>query len=312
MSGAGTPMRAGGEIVRFFSEGEAIEALLFRPAGDPGGGGRPGVVLCHGFTALKEMILPDIATGLAGEGYVALVIDYRYFGGSGGQPRGRLLPQAQVADIRNALTYLGQLAGVDPRRLALFGTSFGGANVTYAAALDPRVRCAVSNVGLGDGGRWLRHLRTPGEWAEFERRLEADRVRRVLTGESERVHSHEIMVPDPATRAGREARKAAFPSWDLTLLLESADAIIDFRPEEVVHRIAPRAMLWIHAGADVLVPPEESRRMFEQAGEPRRLVILDGLAHYETYAGAGLEAVLSHTRDWFREYLQPETRKETP
>lgn len=250
------------------------------------------------------MILPEVAARFALEGWVCLIPDYRYFGGSGGEPRGRLLPLAQVADIRNAITYLAQFPEVDPGRTGLFGTSFGGANVSYTAAADGRVRCAVSNCGIGDGGRWLRGLRRGREWAEFTKRLEADRVRRVLTGASERVHSHDIMLPDPATQAAREARQQAFPDWDLSLTLESAEAVIEFRPEEVVHRIAPRAMLWIHAGEDVLVPPEESRRMFERAGEPKRLVILPGLGHYDTYTGAGFDAMVGHAIAWFREHLE--------
>ena len=292
------------ETVYFFSEGERIEALLFSP--DTGAGTdelRPGIVLCHGVTALKEMVLPDVAARFARQGWISLIPDYRYFGGSGGEPRGRLLPLAQVADVRSAITYLSQLPGVDPRRIGLFGTSFGGANVSYVAAIDERVRCAVSNVGIGDGERWLLGLRRAWEWAEFRKRLEADRVKRVLTGQSERVHSHEIMLPDPATRAVREERQKACPEWDVSLLLESADAILEFRPEEVVQRIAPRAMLWIHAGDDVLVPPGESRRMYERAGEPKRLVILEGLGHYDTYVGAGFAAMVGHTVSWFREHL---------
>jgi dienelactone hydrolase len=298
------------ETVRFFSEGERVEGLLARPAED-GPGPRPGIVLGHGFTAVKEMILPDVATRLAAAGFVALVIDYRYFGASGGTPRGRLLPLAQVADLRNALTWLGQRPGVDPERLGLFGTSFGGANVAYATALDERVRCAVSNVGVGDGERWLRGLRSPDDWAAFRRRLAADRVKRVLTGESERVHAHDIMVPDEATRRAREERQRHFPAWDLTVLLESADAIMDFRPEDVVHRIAPRPMLWIHAGRDVLVPPGESRRMAERAGAASRLVLLEGLGHYDTYVGAGFDAMVGHAVTWFRHHLHPGSRKET-
>lgn len=296
------------DTVYFFSEGERIEALLYRPQPHAADGGlRPAIVLCHGFTALKEMFLPEVAARFAVEGWISLIPDYRYFGGSGGEPRGRLLPLGQVADIRNAITYMSQLPGVDPRRIGLFGTSFGGANVSYVAGIDERVRCGVSNVGIGDGERWLRWLRRGWEWAEFKKRLEADRVKRVLTGESERVHSNEIMVPDPTTRSVRDERQGAFPNWDVSVLLESADAISEFRPEDVVHRIAPRAMLWIHAGEDVLVPPEESRKMFERAGEPKRLVILEGLGHYDTYVGGGFEAMVAHGISWFREHLQGNT-----
>ena len=69
--------------VTYYSQGARISAVLYTPEG-AGPGGLPGIVLCHGFTGIKELILPDYARRFAAAGYVALAFDYRGFGESEG------------------------------------------------------------------------------------------------------------------------------------------------------------------------------------------------------------------------------------
>jgi dienelactone hydrolase len=284
-----------------------LAGVMFVPADVAAGGRRPGIVLCQGFSGIKDALLPDVARRLAGAGYVAMTFDYRYFGESAGEPRWRVLPWAQVQDIRNAITFLAEQPEVDPRSLGLYGTSFGGANVSYTAAVDARVQCAVSTVGIGDGERWLRGLRRHWEWRALLRRVAEDRRRRVLTGTSEYVPTLEVMLPDPDTQRfwDKTTPRALelFPHMGTEITLESVDAVVDFKPETVVDRIAPRPILWIHAGEDVLVPADESRRMYERAREPKKLVILEGLGHWDVYRDVGFEQVVQATLAWYREWL---------
>jgi len=84
--------------VQFYSDGLRLAGVLFLPE-DPGP--HPGVVLCHGFTGIKEFILPEYACRFAAAGYAALTFDYRGFGESEG-PRWRLIPWEQVTDIRQS------------------------------------------------------------------------------------------------------------------------------------------------------------------------------------------------------------------
>jgi polyribonucleotide nucleotidyltransferase len=56
-----------------------------------------------------------------------------------------------VADVQAALTFLGTRPEVDAARLGIYGTSYGGATVVWVAAIDSRVKCAVSVVGVGHG-----------------------------------------------------------------------------------------------------------------------------------------------------------------
>ena len=120
----GTPRR-----VTFPSDRLHLIGYLHLPPDLAPGERRSAVVCCHGFGASQDRVLPDVAVHLAQRGHVALTIDYRGFGESPG-PRWRMIPQEQVRDIQHALTYVQSLDVVDPTRLGLWGTSFGGANVT--------------------------------------------------------------------------------------------------------------------------------------------------------------------------------------
>ena len=56
--------------VSYYSEGARLSAVLYVPDGASPASRRPGIVLCHGFTGIKELILPDYARRLAAAGYV--------------------------------------------------------------------------------------------------------------------------------------------------------------------------------------------------------------------------------------------------
>lgn len=287
---------------RFFSGGHELAGILYgldeapRPA--------PGIVLCQGYTGTKEMFLPILAQAFAEAGYTSLVFDYRGWGESDGPPN-RLLPLEQVEDIRSALTFLSLQQGVDPTRLGLYGTSFGGANAVYVAALDARVKCTVVSLAIGSGERWLRSLRQPAQWRELEVELEEDRRTRVLTGASRTVSAFEIVPPSPALRGLMDAARQGgiFTGDAAAITLESVDAILAFTPENVVAAISPRPILFVHAGDDDLVPPDEARRLHARAGEPKGLLLLPGVSHVDFYLGDALEQVSSASLDWFRRHL---------
>lgn len=111
--------------MQFYSEGIPAVGIMGVPDDYRLGEKRAAVILCHGFTAIKEMWLPNNAERLRAEGYITLNFDYRYFGKSGGEPRSRLLPQAQVTDISSAITFMQNQPEVEPARIGLYGTSFG-------------------------------------------------------------------------------------------------------------------------------------------------------------------------------------------
>jgi alpha-beta hydrolase superfamily lysophospholipase len=262
----------------------------------------PGVVFCHGFTATKELYLPPLARAFARAGIAALTFDYRGFGESEG-PAGRLIPAEQVQDVRNALTFLGSRRGVDAERLALYGTSFGGGIAVAAGVADPRAQAVVSSVGLGDGGRWLRGMRPYWEWAAFQRRLATDRLRRVKTGVSERVDRRDVAPPDPAAARAHLVARSTAPARRTEITLESAEAIVEFRPEAVVAQLSPRPLLVVAAGEDMRVPLDESERLFERAREPKAMVVLAGAAHHAVYEPPVRDRLLAAVLPWLGQHL---------
>jgi len=159
-----------------------MEGDIFLPDGLKTGERRPGIVLCHGFTGIRSVILGDYAKVFVAAGFVALTFDYRGFGGCEGA-KWRLIPLEQIDDIRNAISFFETLPEVDPERIGLWGTSFGGGHAPYAAPVDTRTKAAVGQVGFGDGERFLLDTRIFGERAELLRKVEDDRRRRPPSGE---------------------------------------------------------------------------------------------------------------------------------
>ena len=99
--------------------------------------------------------MPDNARVLAEAGYVVLTFDYKGWGDSDGA-KTRLAPYSRVTDVQAALTFMGAQPEVHAARLGIYGTSYGGATVVFVAAIDPRVKCVVSVVGIGKYRGWTK------------------------------------------------------------------------------------------------------------------------------------------------------------
>ena len=252
--------------VSFYSEGVKLAGDLFLPADVKQGDRRAGIVLCHGYTGVRSIYLPDNARVLAEAGYVVMSFDYKGWGDSEG-PKSRLAPYSRVADVQAALTFLGAQPEVDAARLGIYGTSYGGATVVFVAAVDPRVKCVVSVVGVGNGARWMRSVRRPDEYHDLLTRAAADRDKRVLTGISTLADRNEVLLPDRQSAELGAAARRDNPAAVTQLPLEFVDDTLGFNPEWIVDRIAPRPVLFITTDDDRLVPPQESEAMFARAGE---------------------------------------------
>ncbi len=69
------------QAVSFYSEGIRLSGDLFQPHGLEPGEQRAGMVLCHGYTGVRHLYLPDTAKALTAAGYVVLTFDYKGWGG---------------------------------------------------------------------------------------------------------------------------------------------------------------------------------------------------------------------------------------
>lgn len=288
--------------IHFYSEGHKLVGDLYLPDGLKPGEQRAGIVLCHGYTGVKDLYLPDNARVLNEAGYVVLTFDYKGWGESEGTPN-RLAPYSRVADVQAAITFLQLQGNVDEDRIGIYGTSYGGATVTWVGAVDQRVKCVVSCVGVGHGSRWMRSVRRPDEWVDMLARTKADREQRVLSGAPEQADRGEILLADRQSAALAAAARAKNPNAINTLPLDYIDETLEFHPEWVVDKISPRPILYITTDDDRLVPPEESYALYEKAGEPKKLVVLKGFGHYEVYVEPAFSQVMDETVAWFEQYL---------
>ena len=288
--------------ITFYSEGFKLLGDVYYPDDLRSGETRAGIVLCHGYTGVKDLYLPDNARVLNEAGYIVLTFDYKGWGDSEGSSS-RLAPYSRVYDVQAALTFMANLPQINADRLGIYGTSYGGATVVWVGAIDERVKCIVSVVGIGNGKRWMRSVRRPDEWFDLLDRSAADRIRRAETGASEFVERSEILLPDRQSAELAAAARRDNPAAVNTIPLEYVDDTLGFNPEWVVDKISPRPILFITSDNDRLVPPEESEHLYARAGDPKKLVVLNGCGHYEVYTEPAFSEVMTETVAWYKKYL---------
>jgi fermentation-respiration switch protein FrsA (DUF1100 family) len=290
--------------IEFDSEGVTCRGWLFTP--DHGRGPWPGVVMAHGFSAVKEMRLDRFAEAFAAAGLASLVFDYRGFGASDGEPRQDPDPPAQIADYRNAISSARRRPEFDPARLGIWGTSYSGAHVLVVAARDHRVRAAVSQVPLIDGWESMGLLAGEEGRAQMVRELIAERERIYAGGEP-------ALVPVVDDKGGPAALGTAdawewfqlaarsAPTWKNHVTLRSLERLLEYAPGLTIDRIAPTPLLLIAAEQDFL-PLDLARRAFDRAGEPKRLVVLPA-GHFAPYEPPFFETAAREAVEWFTRHL---------
>lgn len=141
----GTPSR---NDIEFDSHGDTVRAWHYPPTSDAlaGPAGAPLVVMGHGLGLTRDSGLEPYAERFAAAGCHVLVMDYRGFGDSGGTPRELVSISREVEDYQAAVRTARAMAGVDPDRIALWGTSYSGGVVVHVAAADGRIGAVISQV----------------------------------------------------------------------------------------------------------------------------------------------------------------------
>jgi pimeloyl-ACP methyl ester carboxylesterase len=81
-----------------------------------------------------------------------LLFDYRHFGDSDGQPRQLLSIRRQLQDYAAALEFIRKVPGVDPDRVAVWGSSLAGGHVVEVAVGDGRVAAVIAQNPAMDNG----------------------------------------------------------------------------------------------------------------------------------------------------------------
>jgi uncharacterized protein len=288
------------ENVTFPSAGLKLSGNVRVPDGVKAGEKRAAFLVLHGFGSNKDssnVLAPTkVLTQL---GYVTLRFSMRGCGDSEGE-FGRVICLEQVEDTRNALTFLSGHPAVDPKHIAVVGSSFGGAVAIYTGGVDERVAAVVSNGGWGDGERKFRgQHKSPQEWERFTKMLAEGRAHRERTGKSLMVPRYDI-VPIPPHLRNNLAKNSIemFPA-------ETAQSMFDFCADDVVGKIAPRPLLLIHAANDSVTPTEQSIELFKRANQPAELHLFSEVDHF--LFGEDNARVWDVMRDWLDRYFPART-----
>lgn len=260
--------------------------------------GRPCVVMAHGFGGTRDSGLLAYAAGFADAGIDSFVFDYRGFGASEGAPRQNVVYKRQREDYHAAVDTARTLPGVDPDRIALWGTSYSGGHVVAVAA-QRRDRGDVIGVvslnpavdGLAALGNLARHAGL-GQLAWATR----EGMRDAIGGLRGREPRHVPIVGTPGTRAmmttdgAVEAFAAmAGPTAVNEVCARHALEAARNRPTTYAGRVNCPMLVQIGTN-DQVAPPAAAERMARKAGD-QATVLTYPFDHFDVYADPWRERV---------------------
>ena len=260
----------------------------------------PALVLCHGWGGTARDLRPE-GVVFARAGYLVVAIDYRGWGESDSRlvltgkspsdkPANRRFtaevqevrevvdPIDQTTDLMNAIHWVAGDPQCDSARIGLWGSSYSGGHVVYAAARDPRVKATVSQVPALDS-RWV--VSNPVIKAQTYR--DATRRARGETG-----------YPAPGTRVVQGLRGAPI-----------SERMINFAPVDDVEKAPGCAMQFILAEKEEYFNNKDHGiKAFERAKGPKKMVTIPGIAHYGIYSPPARQQAQKLAIAWFDEHLK--------
>src|SRR5262245_38122565 len=282
--------------VRFYSEGIACYGKIFTPKDFTAESKAPAVVAAPDWGETAASI-EKYAAHLASRGMVAMVIDYRGWGKSGGFlqavdevktddrlrfsqmtarvriRRKRLIPREQVLDIRNALYYLQGEPGVDRARIGVWGAGMAGGHVIVIAATDARVKAAVAQTPIIEGKDAPRKAYAPtGE---------------LLLAEQKRARAGYL----PGARASND--------------VETRLALAEYHPFWSVEQIPQKtAVLFVIAANDARLNNEANAVAASKLLKgPTDVTRVPGVTHAQIGGGAAFNKAADAAAEWFSKYL---------
>lgn len=292
------PEGIGHRSVTIVSEGTRLAGDLFW-AKDAAQDRLPTVIMSHGWGGVAAQLRAE-AVAFARAGYLVLTFDYRGWGASDGRvilasaaPEERsgnrftaevieirevVDPLDQTTDLLNVLHWIQAEPRCDTERIGLWGSSYSGGHVVYAAAHDPRVKATVSQVPALDS-RFV--VATEAELEQTYR--EATQRARGKIG-----------YPEPGARVIGNLRGAPI-----------REKLMRYAPVEDVVEAPQCAMLFVIAENEELFDNEDHAiKAHARAKGPKKLVTIPGITHYGIYLAKRAEAERLAI-EWFDEHLKP-------
>ena len=261
------------------------------------------MVVGHGINA-QAVGIEKYAARFAERGLVAMAIDYRTYGYSGGDvlllepdtttdaravwekdarikiKRTNLNNFRETEDFRCAVSYIQSEPGVDPERIGVWGSSNGASVVLMVAALDSRVKAVVAQVGAVGG------LSASGPAAIPPQMLE-DGIKRARTGQGAEVD-------------GGFSFRSKIDMW-------SGQVNREFRPGALLDRIPETTkILWMPVEKDELIPPRGANGPYAGSKAFKgtsQVIEVPYVTHFQAYSFTAFEVGSTLAADWFLKYL---------
>lgn len=300
--------------VEFESRGVTCRAWHYRPRDDDfaDSAGAPCIVMAPGFGATREFGLEPYAERFADASLHVLLFDYRHWGASDGEPRNLISIRRQLQDWRAAVGCARSLAGVDPRRIALWGTSYSGGHVVVVAARDGRIAAVAAQAPSMDGNMVAKSLVRYAGVRQVLRLIGAGLrdAGRAITGRE----------PFRIPVAGPPGSLAAMTAWDALdgyLALAPPDwrneycaranlTLGLYRPRKKA-RTLPCPILIQSCKRDTLEPHHSAAVTARSAGANATYLRYD-IGHFDIYRGICFERAVADQLEFFARHLRPGCR----
>lgn len=248
------------------------------------------VVVGAPYGGVKEQGPSVYANELAKRGFVVLTFDPGYMGESGGEPRHVSSPDLFSENISAGVDYLGLRPEVDRNKIAALGICGSGGFSLSAAAMDTRIR-AVITASMFDMSVAARMGLTAEEIQRKKERLSLQRWKDAENGEPEYLPSFPeepvTAIPEEiqglnreffefyATQRGHHSRARG------NFTTTSELSFLNYALNDHIAEISPRPILFL------VGEQAESRffsdRAFEQAAEPKRMIVVPNCNHVDLY-----------------------------
>ncbi|MEU2354862.1 alpha/beta fold hydrolase [Streptomyces misionensis] len=293
----------------FVSHGVRCAAWHVPADGDvlAGPGGRPCVVMAHGFGGTRDSGLLNYAEGFAAAGIDAFAFDYRGFGDSDGTPRQDVSVRRQRQDYHAALAVARRLPGVDPHRMVLWGVSYAGGHALAVAAQDARVAAVVSLTPVTDGLASLAHVARHAGVGRLLR-LAGHGLRDAAHALTARAPHHVPLVAEPGSlammgvpRAPEICASFAGPTFRNEVCARAALKAGLNRPTTYAGRLHCPVLVQIGT-RDRIAPAGAARRTARKVGRLGELLEYP-VDHLDVYAGPGQRRVLADQLDFLARVL---------
>lgn len=293
------------EVAFTVADGTTLRGHFYAPTG--GANKTPVIVMAPGFAGTLDLCFLPFAEAFATAGLAVLAYDHRNFGISDGAVRQEVDPFQQINDWREAITFAQTRPGVDPDRVGVWGTSFGGGHALVLAATDARIKCVVSQVPFISGSMTAKLQGRPDLAGPMAAMFAGDRIERMKGGQPQMlpVISEDPFKPAVLPTADAYSFTMRFVdqarTWRNEVTLRSMELAGAYEPGAYVGRITPRPLLMIVGKRDQLTVPELALDAYARALEPKQLLILDG-GHFDPYDRLLAESSSAAT-DWFVKHL---------